>query len=133
MAADRVVRCSTAPAVMIVVAVAGVVSYEHAGWERADKSPVQSLLCPVSGGGGMLRSAGSCGPDPRLGGCCAVGAAAEPGTAPEPGVLARSWLEARCTARSRSANAVADRRNSAPVTASQCHRYGFGDKVVDAW
>ncbi len=36
-------------------------------------------------------------------------------------------------ARSRTANATADSRNSTPVTASQCHRYGAGDSVVDAW
>jgi hypothetical protein len=35
--------------------------------------------------------------------------------------------------RSRSASMAADRRKSAPVTASQCHRNGSGDKVVEAW
>jgi len=35
--------------------------------------------------------------------------------------------------RSRRASMAADRRKSAPVTASQCQRNGSGDKVVEAW
>jgi site-specific DNA recombinase len=39
----------------------------------------------------------------------------------------------RCATRRRRAYAAADNRNSAPVTASQCHRNGLGDRVVDCW
>ena len=51
-----------------------------------------------------------------------------------PGVTAgRSGGEAvRGLPRSRSANATADNRNSAPVTASQCHTYGSADSMVEA-
>ena len=44
-----------------------------------------------------------------------------------------SAVTARGLMRSRSASITADSRNSAPVTASQCHRNGSGDRLVEYW
>jgi hypothetical protein len=55
------------------------------------------------------------------------------GAADEPVFLicGRAVVVAPCR-RKRSASMAADRRNSVPVTASQCQRNGSADKVVEA-